>query len=422
MAGADLRNVRIEDLDREYNVRRSLGDLTDLAESIRDVGVLTPVTVTPKGSDGWYLVAGHRRVAAASSVGLETVPALVHTAGTADERTLATLLENLQRLDLDPVEEAYGYRRLVDAGWSQAEVSRRVRRSRGHVSKRLRLLGLPDEVQEMVSAGEVTVEHAYVVSRLAEKGVAAEDLTEAAHSPQFHAERSLAEIEASEEREVRRAVLEAQGVTVELVDSWWETKHQHLDRMALMGEGTHTDESCHAVVLSINDRYDGTGAKVEEQEVCTDYDRHRAGGASPLQLQVASSDAEERQRVWEAERAAKEAEKARRWQEITTVLLDLPDDLVVAAVVRIAARELLRVADGGSLLPVPKGCVDPDKAWMLPPQAIDTAPAATVARAIARCWLARSDDKWFAGANKRIAQVTDELRAHLPASPVEEVA
>lgn len=162
-------------------MRRSLGDLSDLVGSIREVGVLTPVTVTPKASGGeWRLVAGHRRTPAAEEVGLETAPALVHTAAGAEERLLATLVENLQRLDLDPVEKAGEYRSLVDAGWSQAEVARRVRRSRGHVSRRLRILTLPAEVQERVAEGTVTVEYAYTLSRLVDKGVDADDVAVAA--------------------------------------------------------------------------------------------------------------------------------------------------------------------------------------------------------------------------------------------------
>ncbi|MYD20900.1 MAG: hypothetical protein F4X04_01545 [Holophagales bacterium] len=84
MAEAQLRHTRIAELDRTHNVRRSLGDLSDLVASVRSVGVLTPVTVTTKVStDGWRLVAGHRRTAAAEEVGLETAPALAHTAADA---------------------------------------------------------------------------------------------------------------------------------------------------------------------------------------------------------------------------------------------------------------------------------------------------------------------------------------------------
>ena len=312
MADAELKNVRIADLDRTHNVRRSLGDLADLAASISDVGVLTPVTVTPKADgEGWYLVAGHRRVAAAEGAGLETVPALVHTAGTTAERLLAMLVENLQRLDLDPVEEAVGYGRLVDAGWSQAEVGRRVRRSRGHVSKRLRILGLPDEVQAMVSAGEVTVEHAYFLSRLADKGVDAEAVTATAHDPQEYAEMSLREIEIVEQRDHRRAKLERGGVRVILADRWWGTDHREVEHLRLGGD--HTAEPCHAVLLTFGD-YGQT--KVEERVVCTEYSRHLDGGDSPLQCPV-STEATERTRKLQAEQAEREAERARRHSQFT---------------------------------------------------------------------------------------------------------
>ena len=234
MTEPQLRNVRIAGLDRRQNVRRSLGDLGDLVKSISDVGVLTPVTVTPHDSgEGWYLVAGHRRVAAAEAAGMATVPALVHTAGDDGERILATLVENLQRLDLDPVDEAVGYRRLVDSGWSQAEVARRVRRSRGHVSRRLRILVLPDEVQAMVSEGGVTVEHAYTLSRLVDKGVDAEDVISAATDPEG-ANTRLRGIETDEQREHRRRKLERGGVEVILVDRLW---HERPPRGELPGAG-----------------------------------------------------------------------------------------------------------------------------------------------------------------------------------------
>ena len=161
--------VDIGDLDRGRNVRTGLGDLDTLVESVRQVGILTPVTVASHGANGdgrWVLVAGHRRVAAAEQAGLSRVPAVVVDVGGDDERLVATLVENLVREDLDPIDEARGFAMLVEAGWSQGKVSRRVGRSKGHVSKRLRLLALPTEVQEKVRAGDITVDHAYQISRL----------------------------------------------------------------------------------------------------------------------------------------------------------------------------------------------------------------------------------------------------------------
>ncbi|MYA02271.1 MAG: ParB/RepB/Spo0J family partition protein [Chloroflexi bacterium] len=267
MAEAQLRHIRIAELDRTHNVRRSLGDLSELVASIRSVGVLTPVTVIPKASgDGWRLVAGHRRTAAAEEVGLETVPALVHTAADASERLLATLVENLQRLDLDPVEEASGYRSLVDAGWAQAEVARRVGRSRAHVSRRLRILTLPAEVQAMVSEGAVTVEHAYTLSQLVGKEVPAEEVTVAAKSDPEYAARKLLEVETDERLEHRRRKLERGGVTVVVAKRLWQAKYDR--RVGWMNlDGEHSTEPCHMVVLHLGD-YGITA--VDETAVCTD--------------------------------------------------------------------------------------------------------------------------------------------------------
>ena len=277
MAEAQLRHIRIADLDRRHNVRRSLGDLSDLVESIRDVGVLTLVTVMPKASaSGWRLVAAHRRTAAAEEAGLETVPALVHTAEGAEERLLATLVENLQRLDLNPVEEAGGYRSLVDAGWSQAEVARRVRRSRGHVSRRLRILTLPDEVQEMVAEGTVTVEHAYTLSRLVAKGVDADDVVVAADTAPEYAATRLLEIETAERREHRRRKLERGGIKVVLANRLHPSGDKY-DRLVawLRLDGDHSAEPCHVVILHYND-YGRT--TIGEDAVCTDRSRHDADG------------------------------------------------------------------------------------------------------------------------------------------------
>ena len=294
MAEAQLRHIRIGDLDRTHNVRRSLGDVSDLVESIRDVGVLTPVTVTPKASGGWRLVAGHRRVAVAEEAGLETVPALVHTAEGAEERLLATLVENLQRLDLNPVEEAGGYRSLVDAGWSQAEVARRVRRSRGHVSRRLRILTLPDEVREMVAEGTVTVEHAWTLSRLVDKGVDADDVAVAADTEPEYAATRLLEIETAERRERRRRKLERGGVKVVLADRLHHADDKYDRLLSWMRlDGDHSAEPCHVVILHYH-HYGRT--TLGEDEACTDASRHDADGDSELMVRAGRPETDEERR------------------------------------------------------------------------------------------------------------------------------
>lgn len=129
--------------------------LDELADSISEMGVLQPVVVTVS-DDGYVLVAGERRWRAARAVGLDTIPAVVR--GTTGESTLVeALVENVQRQDLTPLEEAHAYRQLLeDYGMNQDEVAKRVGKSRPAVSNTLRLLQLPGPVQVMVDGGALS--------------------------------------------------------------------------------------------------------------------------------------------------------------------------------------------------------------------------------------------------------------------------
>ena len=413
MSQAELIHVPISALDRAHNVRRDLGDLTELMESIQDVGVLTPVTITVKASGvEWYLVAGHRRVAAAEKVGLDTVPALVHTAGTHDERMLATLVENLQRQDLDPVEEANGFRRLVDAGWSQSEVARRVRRSKGHVSKRLRLLMLPDDLQEMVSKGSVTVEHGYVLSRLVDRGLGGEDLTAAAIHPQTFAEMKLSELDAAAARSVRRAVLEAEDVQVLEHDRWWQCDHPQVSSLRLRGDGDHSDEPCHAVLLSFTT--DDRDIEVREHEVCTAKERHHHGGHSGLVMLDSTAASEDARRKREEEQAARAAEEERQWQQATAQVLALDDSVVIPAALCLAVDSTLRVIADDELVPNPDGLIARDQDWRIPLAVLESATPANLARALIRHAIIQSHKEWYISQNNRKARVLHQLRKQLP--------
>jgi ParB/RepB/Spo0J family partition protein len=134
------------------NVRAVVGDVDEIAASIKAVGVLEPLVVTGVNGDGYRVVVGHRRLAGAKQAGLDHVPAIIRQL---DERQRleAMLIENLQREDLLPLEEAMGYRRLVGLGLSQRELAARVGRSQAHVSKRLSLLELPAEAKTAIAAG-----------------------------------------------------------------------------------------------------------------------------------------------------------------------------------------------------------------------------------------------------------------------------
>jgi ParB family chromosome partitioning protein len=134
-----------------------------LAASVRHQGVLQPVVVRPRSAGGYELIAGERRWRAAREAGLETLPALVRE--TDDRETLLlSLVENVAREDLSPVEEARAYATLVDEfELSLGEVAERVGRSKPGVSNRLRLLELPEDVLWMLARGELTEGHARAV-------------------------------------------------------------------------------------------------------------------------------------------------------------------------------------------------------------------------------------------------------------------
>jgi len=133
--------------------------LAELAQSVRVHGVLQPVLVRPV-SGGYEIVAGERRWRAAVMAGLRFVPAIVKDVSEAERLELA-LVENLQREDLNPLEEAAGFRQLVERfGYTQEQLAARVGKSRSYVANTLRLLGLAPAVQEMVRAGKLSAGHA----------------------------------------------------------------------------------------------------------------------------------------------------------------------------------------------------------------------------------------------------------------------
>jgi ParB family chromosome partitioning protein len=133
-----------------------------LADSVRKVGVLQPIIVRPHGEE-YQIVAGERRWRAAKAAGLEKVPVRVMGATEGEALELA-LIENLQRQDLNPMEEARGYRRLLtEYQMTQAELADKVSKSRPAVANTLRLLDLPDEVQSMLADDKLSAGHARAV-------------------------------------------------------------------------------------------------------------------------------------------------------------------------------------------------------------------------------------------------------------------
>jgi ParB family transcriptional regulator, chromosome partitioning protein len=151
-----------------YQPRRHMDDagLEELAASIREHGVLQPVLVT-ETLDGYQLIAGERRVRAARLAGLERIPALVRQLADRDQLEVA-LVENVQRSDLDPIDEATAYRQLIDEfGLTQERVADRVGKARATVANTLRLLDLHADVQAAIGDGRIAEGHGRALGGLA---------------------------------------------------------------------------------------------------------------------------------------------------------------------------------------------------------------------------------------------------------------
>lgn len=167
-----LRRVRISEISRNPNQPRRDFDpeaIATLAESIRQYGVLNPLTVRRTAGGGYELVAGERRLRAARVAGLTDVPCLLINADGEDSSVIA-LVENLQRRDLDFFEEANGFKRLIDQfGLTQEEAARKVGKTQSAVANKLRLLRLSQQNMELIRRNNLTERHARALLRLSEE-------------------------------------------------------------------------------------------------------------------------------------------------------------------------------------------------------------------------------------------------------------
>ena len=163
------------------NPRKSFddGDLADLTTSIRERGVVQAILVRPApDGDGYEIIAGERRWRAAQKAGLHEVPIVVHEASDREALELA-LIENVQRADLNPLEEAIGYQQLIDEhGYSQSQLSEIIGKSRPHIANTLRLMKLPEAVQAYVRSGELSAGHARALVTMADPEAAAKQIVE----------------------------------------------------------------------------------------------------------------------------------------------------------------------------------------------------------------------------------------------------
>ena len=147
----------------------SESSLEELARSIKSKGVLQPILVEPAGGDRYTVVAGERRFRAARLAGLTEIPVLIRSFSEL-ERTEIALIENLQREDLSPVEEAQGYKTLIELGsLTQEQVAQRIGKNRATVANSLRLLKLPDPMLEALDRRRISAGHARALLSVADR-------------------------------------------------------------------------------------------------------------------------------------------------------------------------------------------------------------------------------------------------------------
>ena len=167
--GTSIQEIPVGDLDTNPDQPRQTFDdesIAQLADSIRDQGVLQPLLVVPFNGGRYRIIAGERRYRAGRMAGLETLPCIVKDIDVVRQMEIA-LIENLQREDLNPLEAAKGIQALMkQCGYTQEKVSTRLGKSRPAVANLLRMLTLPDEVTEMVRDGLLSAGHARVLAGL----------------------------------------------------------------------------------------------------------------------------------------------------------------------------------------------------------------------------------------------------------------
>lgn len=169
-----VRIIKIDSIETNPDQPRTRFDqaaLQELAASIKNYGVIQPILVTELGDGKYELIAGERRMRASMLAGLSTIPCIVKSFSESDRAEIA-LIENLQREDLNPVEEAKAYRALMDkSGMTQEELANKLGKSRPAIANSLRLLTLSPNVLELVEAGRLSAGHARTLAVIKDQKV-----------------------------------------------------------------------------------------------------------------------------------------------------------------------------------------------------------------------------------------------------------
>lgn len=200
------------------NPRGDVGDITELAASIKEKGVVEPLIVAPNTPSNFVVIAGHRRLAAAKAAKLKTVPCLVRDDVTDPAAQIELMLvENLQRTDLTPIEEATAYQQLLDfPGYTMRKITATTGRSAATVKGRLALMKLPERTRSKIHSGQVSLADAAALAEFADDAKAMAKLERAIGTPSWswylEEERRRRKVKRAEERLV--AQLTKAGVTV----------------------------------------------------------------------------------------------------------------------------------------------------------------------------------------------------------------
>lgn len=344
---ATLKTLSLDKITSAGNVRRKVGDVRELAYSIDAVGLLNPLTVTKNG-DGFELVAGHRRLAALQKLGVTEAPAYIidedkdaHDA----QRVAVQLVENLQREDLEALEEADGLAELVELVGSQKAAAEAIGRSQAHVSKRLKLRELPEKARDAISSGELTLEDAFELSKLddARQKKALKGLI--GNGSRWELDRQLEE--ADRDRKSRKAAKAVAGqkhrkgvevVAVPDVPKSWKSLEGY-DGLGV-DQDAHEAEPCHRLVVGYQ-----TSWATEPSEVyyCAEPERHDPDGESenkPIVTEREREDEARREAIAERQAKAK-AERQRLFAEASTVA----NGTARNDALKVLARFVLDVAD-----------------------------------------------------------------------------
>jgi ParB/RepB/Spo0J family partition protein len=284
------------------NVRRRLGDLAELTKSIKGVGILEPLIVGPFDPDhGGHLVyAGNRRAAAAAKAGLDVVPCIQRVMS--DLEVLEVMLvENMQRADITPGEEAKAYARLVELDATVASIAKAVGRSQPHVKGRLALTVLPDKVLDLVDDGILNLGDAAALVDFAAVDGAMDLLVTDTSWHQYARPVDWLKRELVVARKAELLAAEAAKLEAKAIDRYEPTQYFYEDSTTLAGTSSpapvkalglttpdarkHQTEPCHAVHLKTEGGYlDVEGVKVKRTTVCMKPKRHTPGGGSDLQI------------------------------------------------------------------------------------------------------------------------------------------